>query len=199
MPAETERITVAVVIGSVGAGNYTAKAVALVLDELRKTPDVSVAVVDPATMALPLPGAGGSSPDKQAMRAVIAEATGVVIATPEYHGSYSSVIKLIIDNMGYPSELSGKPIALLGVASGVIGAITALEHLRSVCSHVGGMVLPGPCSVANVRKVFDASGNCLDPVVERRIRALPLKLLEYVRRSVCLWESQEEMVRGDSG
>jgi chromate reductase len=199
MPAETGGITITVVIGSVRNGNYTAKAVALVLDELTKAPDVTVEVVDPAALDLPLPGAGGKSSSVQVVRAAIGRASGVIFATPEYHGSFSSVAKLIVDNLGYPSELSGKPIALLGVASGVIGAVKALEHLRSVCSHVGGIVLPGPCSVANVRRVFDENGECRDSVVEQRIRGLPVKLLEYVRRNVCPWESQEETVRGESG
>jgi len=199
MTAETGGITVAVVIGSVRDGNYTAKAVALVLDELRKVPDVRVDVVDPAGMQLPLPGADGPTSSVEVVRRAIGDATGVVFATPEYHGSFSSVAKLIIDNLGYPSELSGKPIALLGVASGEIGAVKALEHLRSVCSHVGGIVLPGPCSVANVRRVFDEGGKCHEPVVEERIRGLPAKLLEYIRRSVCPWESQEETVRGELG
>jgi len=83
----------------------------------------------------------------------VSDATGVIFATPEYHGSYSSVIKLVIEQLGFPSVLSGKPIALLGVAAGSIGAIKALEHLRSVCSHVGAIVLPGPVSVAAVHKV----------------------------------------------
>ncbi len=32
-------------------------------------------------------------------------------------------MKLVIENLGHPSVLSGKPVALLGVASGAIGAV----------------------------------------------------------------------------
>ena len=42
------------------------------------------------------------------------DATGLVFATPEYHGTYSSVTKLIIENLGFPSVLATKPVALLG-------------------------------------------------------------------------------------
>ena len=198
MPAETGSAGIVVVIGSVRPGNYTSKAVGLVLDELEKIPDVRVDVVDPTGMDLPLPGTADVTPAVKSIRASIGAATGVIFATPEYHGSYSSVSKLLLDNLGFPSELSGKPIALLGVASGVIGAVKALEHLRSVCSHVGGIVLPGPCSVANVREVFDEDGNCLDPQIEKRIRGVPVKLLDFIRRSVCPWESLEETVRGNA-
>jgi FMN reductase len=66
----------------------------------------------------------------------------------------------------------GKPVALLGVAGGTIGAIKSLEHLRSVVSHVGGIVLPLPISVANVQSVFDSQGKCLDPGAEQLIRSV---------------------------
>ena len=65
--------------------------------------------------------------------------------------------KLIIENLGFPSVLATKPVALLGVAAGQIGAIKSLEQLRSVLSHVGAIVLPGPVSVAGVQGVFDES------------------------------------------
>ena len=79
----------------------------------------------------------------------------MVFSTPEYHGTHSSAAKLIIENLGFPSVLAGKPVALVGVAAGQIGAIKALEHLRSVLSHVGAIVLPGPVSVPGVQNVFD--------------------------------------------
>ncbi|NIT99995.1 MAG: NADPH-dependent oxidoreductase, partial [Nitrosopumilaceae archaeon] len=73
---------------------------------------------------------------------IIQNSTGIILATPEYHGSFSSMMKLFIENLGFPSMLSTKPVALLGVAAGEIGAIKALEHLSSVCSYIGAIVLP---------------------------------------------------------
>jgi len=81
------------------------------------------------------------------------------------------VIKLVIESLGFPSALAGKPNALLGVAAGQIGAVKSLEALRSVCSHVGAIVLPGPVSVANVRAVFDDDGSIRDEKIEARIRS----------------------------
>ena len=139
-------IRVAVILGSVRPGNYTGKAAALVVDELRSR-NVHVDVIDPASMQLPLPGVG-TSPDAEKMADIVRDATALVICTPEYHGGLSSVTKLVIENMGFPSAMVGKPVALLGVAAGRIGAIKSLEMLRSICSHVGCLVLPGPVSVA---------------------------------------------------
>ena len=123
-------------------------------------------------MDLPFPGRPGEFPDRDRLQAAVRDADAVLFATPEYHGSFAATLKLVIENLGFPSVLAGKPAALIGVASGAIGAVKALEHLRSVLSHVGTMVLPGPVSIAGVHKVFDAEGNCLDAAVEGRTRKL---------------------------
>ncbi len=180
--------------GSVRPGNYTSKALALAVDEARKHAGVAVEVIDPTGMELNLPGRG-DTPDAERMREVVGRATGVIFATPEYHGSFSSVTKLIIDNLGFPSVLSGKPIALLGVAAGSIGAIKALEHLRSVLSHVGGIVLPGPVSVARVRGVFDADGAIRDARIEERVRGVATNLIHYIEDNICPRFALEAMVR----
>ena len=177
MRTDSDEIRIVAVKGSVRPGNYTSKALALVIDEIERYPEIELDVVDPATMNLPLPGTDGRSPDAKHLKEVVSKATGIVMATPEYHGGYSSVIKLVIENLGFPSVLAGKPVALLGVAAGRIGAIKALENLRSVCSHVGALVLPGPVSVASVRQVFDEDGRSRlqGHVISLRSRSKPFQ------------------------
>ena len=175
--------------------NFTSKALALVVDELKKHKDVEVDLVDPASMRLPLPGRGDGSSEAQVLQENVSMATGIILATPEYHGSFSSVMKLVIENLGFPSVLSGKPVALLGVAAGQIGAIKALEQLRSVCSHIGAIVLPGPVSVAGVQRLFDEQGHCLDEGIEKRIRSVATNLVDYIRGSICPRIALEQMVR----
>jgi len=187
-------IRIVAAAGSVRPRNFTGKALSLVADECVRSDDAGVDVVDVNEVQLPLPGQA-TSDDIKVLQERFATATGVVLATPEYHGSFSSVIKLLIDNLGFPSVLSGKLISLLGVAAGQIGAIKALEHLRSVCSHVGAVVLPGPVSVAGVHKLFDEDGNCINEATEKRIRGLATNLLDYIRGSICPRVALEEAVR----
>lgn len=190
-------IRVALILGAVRHDNYTAKAAALVVDELRSR-GVHVDVIDPGQMDLPMPGTG-STPDAERMQEIVRRASALVLCTPEYHGGLSSVIKLVIENMGFPSAMSGKPVALLGVAAGRIGAIKSLEMLRSICSHVGCLVLPGPVSVANVQKQFDADGNAVDPAVEKSVRGVATTLIDYLHRHVCPMVTLEAMVREGAG
>ena len=192
-PAPEMRIVV--IAGSVRPGNYTGRAVALLVDEFSKDKRVMIEIFDPRQMELPLPGSGAESPSAMRMAEAVSKASGVVLATPEYHGGFSSVMKLVIENLGFPSVLAGKTVALLGVAAGEIGAIKSLEQLRSVCSHVGAVVLPGPVSVPRVREVFDEDGTCLDPEVEARIRSVAAKLTGYIESRTCSRDNQEEMAR----
>jgi chromate reductase len=194
MEDSSRPIHIAVVNGSVRPGNYTAMASALVVDELQRNPKVSVDVVDPSGMHLPFPGEEPTA-DTRRLQQTIGAATGVILVTPEYHGSFSSVMKLIIENLGFPSALAGKPVALLGVAAGSIGAIKSLEHLRGVVSHVGGIALPLPISIANVQKVFDREGHVLDATAEKMVRQVATNLTGYIERNVCPAVTLERLLR----
>ena len=188
-------IKIATILGTVRPGNYTGKALALVQDEIKKNKDIELDIIDPSKLNLALPGQSNNSFDSDRIREMILNATGIVISTPEYHGSFSATVKLIIENLGFPSSLATKPVALLGVAAGQIGAIKSLEQLRSVCSHVGAIVLPGPVSVANVRSVFDEDGNCLDENIEKRVRSVATSLIDFIHNNICPRFALEQFVR----
>ena len=191
---EHDGIRIAVIIGTSRPGNYTSHAAALVVDELGKDERIRVDVVDPARLNLAFPGQPPTA-DAESLQAIVDQATGVVLATPEYHGCFAAMTKLIIENLGFPSRLRGKPVSLLGVAAGAIGAIKSLEQLRGVCSHVGAIVLPGPVSVAGVQRIFGDDGSCLDEQVEAQIRGLATAHLGYLRDHVCPRFTLERMVR----
>ena len=191
-------IRIVTILGTIRPGNFTSKALALALDELNAQPRVHVSSVDPSHLNLPFPEQPGEFPDRQELQSVVKNATGVILATPEYHGSFAAMMKLVIENLGFPSVLAGKPVALLGVAAGQIGAIKSLEQLRSVVSHVGAIVLPGPVSVAAVRSLFDEQGRCLDEAVAKRIRGVATNLLHYIHENICPRVALEQMVRGQS-
>ena len=122
-------------------------------------------------------------------------------------GSYTSkALGLLMDELqqqGIPFDVIEPDDAVHTMSETVkratqIGAIKSLEHLRSVCSHVGAIVLPGPVSVAKVQAVFDEDGNCTDPGIERRIRGVVTNLTHYIHDSVCPKAALEAAVRGDS-
>ncbi len=177
--------------------NYTSRALAIVNDELGRRGKAPT-VFDARDLSLAFPGQPPTE-DARLLRSAIEGASGVIIATPEYHGTFSAMAKLVIENLGFPSVLADKPVALVGVAAGRIGAIKSLEQLRGVCSHVGALVLPGSVSIAGVQAAFDSDGNCTDKGAEEALRGIAGSLLEFIENYVCPKFALEAMVRGDGG
>lgn len=188
---------IATILGSMIDNGSCANALRLVQNEFERDPSIELVKVEPAELILSFPGIQNKESDSNRLQLMLADASGLIISTPEYHGSFSSILKLIIENLGFPSVLSGKPVSLLGVAGGSIGAIKSLEQLRSVCSHIGAIVLPGPVSIANVKSVFDIDGNCKDPKIESRLQLLAQEHIKYAERHVCPEHPLEEIVRGE--
>lgn len=195
----TKNIRIATISGSAQKGNNTEKALAFVHDELERISGIEIIQILSRTFKLSLPGSTTDFSAQNLLLELVNNSDGLILATPEYHGSFSSLMKLTIENLGFPSALKGKPLGLLGVAAGSIGAVKSLEHLRSVCSHVGALVLPGSVSIARVREVFDTAGNCLDPTIEESIRRLPRRLVQYIVETACPDSSFEEMIRFEPG
>lgn len=106
----------------------------------------------------------------------IREADAVILGTPMYHGSYSGVIKNVLDHAGF-EEFEGKTVGLLGVSGGSF-PITALEHLRSVCRALNAWVLPHQAAVPNTRTAFDADG-FTDESTAERVETLGRRTVEY--------------------
>ena len=190
--------TIVTICGSARRDNPTAMALAIVQDELAKVDGLQIIGVEPDQMVLFIPGMETGPSDQDKLQEIVSSADGVILATPEYHGSYSSLMKVVIDNLGYPSALKGKPVSLLGVAGGRYGAIKSLEHLRSVCAHVGSLVLPDSVSISQAGRAFDDNGNCTNPRVETSLRKLAQRLILYLKQTKCPDLYMEVMSRGET-
>ncbi len=87
-----------------------------------------------------------------------AAADGILIASPEYNGHYTGVLKNLLDWMSRPREslgskhgLWGKPVAIISASPGALGGIRQEPGLRVLLSHLGMYVYPqfygvGKCS-----------------------------------------------------
>ena len=126
----------------------------------------------------------------------VKRAQGVVLATPEYHGGYSGVLKNALDLMGF-DEFEGKMIGLVGVSGGSMGAFGALAGLRSVGRALHAWVVPEQAAVANVDEVFDDNGNCKDEAIAKRLKAVGRQVAKFAglhnseqaRTFLELWEA----------
>ncbi|MEM9776690.1 MAG: NAD(P)H-dependent oxidoreductase [Chloroflexota bacterium] len=75
----------------------------------------------------------------------IKNSDAMIIATPEYNGSFSGVVKNAIDwGSRGGGILAAKPVVTMGGSPGALGGTKAQEHLRSVCLHLGMYLMPRP-------------------------------------------------------
>jgi NAD(P)H-dependent FMN reductase len=191
-------LNIVAISGTSRPGNITRHAVAVTVDELRSRGH-AVTVIDARNLTLSFPGHAATE-DARQLQSTIRNAQGIVIATPEYHGTFCAMTKLIIENLGFPSGIAEKPVALIGVASGRIGAIKSIEHLRSVLAHVGALVVPGSISLAGVQSAFDnETGRCTDSKTESALRGVAASLLTFMQNYVCPKYILEQQVRDHPG
>ncbi len=107
------------------------------------------------------------------LRALVADADGLLIATPEYNQSIPGVMKNVVDWLSRPDDagvLDGTPVAIMGATTGPWGTRYAQKELRHALTAAGAIVMPQPMLfVPHAESAFDGTGRLTDPVIERRI------------------------------
>jgi chromate reductase, NAD(P)H dehydrogenase (quinone) len=96
------------------------------------------------------------------LREAIANADGVLIATPEYNGSIPGVLKNALDWASRPfpdNALRGKPVAVIGASTGLFGAVWAQAEVRKVLGVIGADVLDGELPVGQAAAAFREDGH----------------------------------------
>jgi NAD(P)H-dependent FMN reductase len=122
------------------------------------------------------------------LRAEVQNANGLVLGTPEYHGSYSGVLKNALDLLGF-DEFEGKVVGLVGVSGGVMGGLEALNDLQKVLRALHAWVVPEFAALPRVRMLFNAEGQLQNPESETRL----LNVGRQVARFAYLHNSQRAL------
>jgi NAD(P)H-dependent FMN reductase len=178
-------LSLLLLVGSAREESNTAK-IAGVLRAALAARGARVDLVDPRQIDLRVPGSAGSEAAASKLMADLQAraraAAGVACVTPEYDGSYSAVTKLLFEHLGYPSVLAGKPLAIVGVAAGQMGATRAVDHVRAMGVHVGALVVPDAASIAMVHKAFDPRGQLVDQGVGAQLDRVAEALVALARR-----------------
>jgi len=116
----------------------------------------------------------GPAPVRE-LRELIAEADGLVFATPEYNSSIPGVLKNAIDWVSRPratTPLAGKPAAVMGATTGRFGAVWAQAELRKVLGSTGARVVDDEASLSLADDAFDSDGALRDDQTLESIRSL---------------------------
>ena len=171
---------IALINSSVQRKNYTGFTLSIVKEELKKN-NLSVIEINLKDFSLPFPGEEKVKDDSKKMQSLLKSADAYIIGCPEYNGSFTAKLKLMVENAGFPSVLKGKPIGLVGLASGVLGATKSLEQQRTLFSHVGSFVLPRVVSISQIEKRFDDDGNCIHERTEKDIKMAAQNMITFLK------------------
>lgn len=189
------------ICGSLRVGSYTRMALDIALHGAEEA-GVQTQLIDLREYELAFCGGGDDvnlPKDVQRLRDEVKRAHGIILATPEYHGGYSGVLKNALDLMGF-DEFQGKMIGLVGVSGGSLGAAGPLNALRSVGRALHAWVVPEQVGVPNVSDVFDETGHCKDKSIEKRLKAVGRQVAKFAslhnseqaREFLKLWEAATE-------
>ncbi|MFV2014215.1 MAG: NADPH-dependent FMN reductase [Candidatus Heimdallarchaeota archaeon] len=176
-----EPIKVKGILGSIRNNSFTKKALEIALLGAQEF-GANIELIELSQYNLPFCDGGDNKDnyhsDVLKLRNTVKEAHGIILATPEYHGSFSGVLKNALDLMGF-NEFEGKMVGLLGVAGGVTGAINSLNMLGTVTRQLRTWVVPHHVSISQSRKAFSNEGKFFDDNLLNRTLELGRQVAKF--------------------
>lgn len=173
-----DKMTIAVVYGSVRQGRFCDTVVNWVLTELWAESGIRVVLVDPMQLK--------NGFDDAAMNAAlieerIGEADAFIIVTPEYNHGYPAALKELIDSVYEPWH--AKPVAFISYG-GVSGGLRAVEQLRQVFAGLHAVPIRDGVSFSSVWKQFDATGTPINAKAATASLTVMLRRLKWWARAL---------------
>ncbi|MEL6555728.1 MAG: NADPH-dependent FMN reductase [Cyanobacteria bacterium J06621_11] len=168
--------------GSLRKDSYSMQALHLVAKRMQDL-SAEVEVLDLKEMTLPFCDGGSDYPDYpdvERLKLTVKSADGIVLATPEYHGSVSGVIKNALDLMSF-DEFSGKVTGFISVLGGQPNS-NALNDLRVIMRWVHAWSIPEQISIGQAWKAFDADGQLVDEKLSERFDSFAKSMVENTKK-----------------
>jgi FMN reductase len=180
-PASSQAIQVAGICGSLRKGSFTRMALHVALAGAKEA-GARTRLIDLSEYRLIFcdgkEDESGYPKDVFTLREEVRAAQGIILATPEYHGGYSGVLKNALDLMGF-EEFEGKMLGLVGVSGGGMGAFGAMNNLRAVGRALHAWVIPEQASIPEAYKVFEASEALKDSALEKRLKEVGRQVARF--------------------
>ncbi|CAN5686846.1 NAD(P)H-dependent oxidoreductase [soil metagenome] len=115
-----------------------------------------------------------------ALRDAISGADAIMFATPEYNSSIPGQLKNAIDWASRPlatNVLRNKPVAVVGVSTGMFGGVWSQAELRKVLAATGARVVQGECAVGQAPTRFAEDGRLIDEELVARLASVVAALV----------------------
>ncbi|MEE9396338.1 MAG: NAD(P)H-dependent oxidoreductase [Methylococcales bacterium] len=104
------------------------------------------------------------------LKQLFVEHDGFFIASPEYNGSFSPLLKNTLDWMSRPQEenetplvaYKGKVAALGAISPGGLGGLRGLVPLRMLLANIGVTIVPSQVAISGGFQALDSKGKLID-------------------------------------
>ncbi|MCO7224212.1 NADPH-dependent FMN reductase [Pleionea sp. CnH1-48] len=166
--------------GSLRKDSYNKKLAKIVAAGAEKA-GAEVTYIDLKDYPLPLfneddEAANGIHENALKLKALMNEADGFIITSPEYNGSYSGALKNIVDwasrqadGEGMLQSFKGKYAAIFSTSPGAFGGLRGLAPLRLLLSGIGTTILSDQVAIPKAGDAFNEDGTL---VSEKRLATL---------------------------
>jgi chromate reductase, NAD(P)H dehydrogenase (quinone) len=144
-----------------------------------------VNIIDLADFAMPLFDQDlehyqGMPATARTFKNLLIEHDGFLIASPEYNGAFSALLKNALDwasRAESPTEpklqaFQGKVAAIMATSPGALGGIRGLMMLRILLSNIGVVVLPQQQAIPFAHKAFTEDGMLIEANQQQAVMAL---------------------------
>jgi len=119
-------------------------------------------------------------PDKaKELRQLMIGHHGFLIASPEYNGSLTALLKNLIDWTSRPVDgqdglapYRNKVAVLMSASPGSYGGLRGLVHTRAILGNIGVIVLPDQLAVGKANELFAADGGMQNQKLREAVEAL---------------------------
>ncbi len=171
------------IAGSLRPDSYSQIALQIAAQKVQAL-GAEVEILDLRQMDLPFCDGGGGDypnhPDVKRMQDAFSRADGLILVSPEYHGSVSGVLKNALDLMSF-EQLSGKVSGFISILGGQSNS-NALNDLRLILRWVHAWSIPEQVAIGQAYQAFTPEGKLVDEKLSQRLDVFAQSLVDNTRK-----------------
>lgn len=129
----------------------------------------------------------GVPPEAMHLQKLFSEHDALLVASPDYNGGYTALLKNAIDWMSRPTpeKVSGlalfanKATAVISASPGPMGGIRSMLAMRGVLEKLGAVLIPQTFTLGLAHQAFTDNDQLSNPQVEGEVKAVGAALVKF--------------------
>lgn len=181
-------VRIAAFAGSARRDSLNRKYLSVAADAVRAA-GAEVTLLDLNAYPMPLyhgdlEAAEGLPAPVQALVAALSAQDGLLIASPEYNGMFTPLLKNTLDwcSRADADPFEGRTAAVISASPGAFGGARSLQLTQTYLTKLGCHVIPGQHALPRAHQAFDANGQLLETRPREALQQLAQALVETTRR-----------------